>query len=82
MTTLTYGGRFTGVGSGVNQAIRPIGSVLGVAITIALVTDDPSPRGFDRVFAVLVLAGVVVAGLGLGLRTAPITPAARTASPG
>ncbi len=71
-----------GVGSGVNQAIRQIGSVLGVAITIALVTDDPSPRGFDRVFAVLVIAGVVVATLGLGLRTAPITPAARTASPG
>lgn len=60
-----------GVGSGVNQAIRQIGSVLGVAITIALLAANPSPRGFEHVFLLLVISGVTVSLLGLGLRTAP-----------
>jgi EmrB/QacA subfamily drug resistance transporter len=60
-----------GLGSAVNQAIRQMGSVLGVAITVALVTASPGAAGIRHTFALLVVVGVGVSVIGLGIRTAP-----------
>jgi EmrB/QacA subfamily drug resistance transporter len=64
-------GRF-GLGSAVNQAVRQIGSVLGVAVTIAILTADPGPSGLRHVFEILTGVGLLVSLIGLGIRTAPV----------
>jgi EmrB/QacA subfamily drug resistance transporter len=60
-----------GLGSAVNQAMRQIGSVLGVAITIAILAAEPGPAGLRHVFAILVGVGLLVSLISLGIRTAP-----------
>jgi EmrB/QacA subfamily drug resistance transporter len=78
-----------GLGSAVSQAIRQIGGVLGVATIIALLAHRPGFAGFQSVFAVLVGGGVIVAAIGIGIRTGPavskkvvVVPAVESASGG
>jgi EmrB/QacA subfamily drug resistance transporter len=48
-----------GAGSGVNQAVRQLGSVLGVAVALVLLgTLGPAAR-FENVFVLLVVSGIV-----------------------
>ena len=61
------------VGGAVNQAVRQLGGTIGVALTIALLG---TPTGvadaltrFDRVWAVLLVTGLLTALLSLPLRT-------------
>jgi EmrB/QacA subfamily drug resistance transporter len=67
----------TGVGGGVTQAVRQFGGSFGVALTIALLGSATSITdllaGFERIWWVLVTAGVVTALLGLKLRTKAAT---------
>ncbi|MBL6598246.1 MAG: DHA2 family efflux MFS transporter permease subunit [Alphaproteobacteria bacterium] len=62
----------TGVGGAVTQAVRQFGGSFGVALTIALlgsvVTTEDLLVGFERIWWVLVAAGIVTAFLGLQLR--------------
>ncbi len=62
------------VGSAVNQTVRQIASVLGVALVIALI-GSPDPAGvldaFDRVYLLMVIAALITAGLSLAIDTAP-----------
>jgi MFS family permease len=66
------------VGSGVNQAVRQIGSVLGVSVVVALVG---SARGADAVshfftlFLFLALAGLLTALLSVAIDTRPAAEA-------
>ncbi len=66
------------LGVAVNQAVRQVGSVLGVAFVIALVaraqSDTLAP--FRSVFVLLIGAGVVTAALGALAATDPRPPAA------
>jgi len=68
------------VGSGVNQAIRQIGSVLGVSVVVVLVG---SARGvealanFFNLFLLLTLAGFVTALLSLAIDTHAVKPTSR-----
>jgi EmrB/QacA subfamily drug resistance transporter len=62
----------TGVGGGVTQAVRQFGGSFGVALTIALLGSASGTAdllaGFERIWWVLVAAGVITALLGLRLR--------------
>lgn len=62
-----------GVGGGVTQAVRQFGGSFGVALTIALLGSASATTdllvGFERVWWVLVAAGVITALLGLKLQT-------------
>jgi EmrB/QacA subfamily drug resistance transporter len=62
-----------GVGGAANQAIRQFGGTLGVALTIALVggaaTGPDALTRFDRVWILLVAAGLVTSALSAPLRT-------------
>lgn len=65
-----------GVGGGANQAIRQFGGTLGVAFTLALVTQQAAGTDlldqFDRVWMVLVVGGVLTSAAALGIsRRAP-----------
>lgn len=53
-----------GVGSGVNQAVRQFGSVLGVAIVVAVLGKVGPSAPFERLFAVLLTGGLLTAGGG------------------
>jgi nitrate/nitrite transporter NarK len=63
----------TGVGGGVTQAVRQFGGSFGVALTIALLGSASATTdllvGFERIWWVLVAAGVITALLGLKLQT-------------
>ena len=61
------------VGSAIHQAIRQLGSVLGVALAVVLST---LPTGATATFLALTLAGGVCAALGLALPR-PIARSAR-----
>jgi MFS family permease len=52
------------VGSAIHQAVRQLGSVLGVALAIVLST---APTGFKATFVALAMVGVACAALGLAL---------------
>ena len=62
------------VGSAVNQTIRQLGAVLGVALVIALL-GSPNPaellNAFDRIFWLLAAGGVATALFSLGIDTKP-----------
>jgi len=62
------------VGSAVNQTIRQLGAVLGVALVIALL-GSPNPAelldAFDRIFLLLAAGGVATALFSLGIDTKP-----------
>ena len=67
------------VGSGVNQAIRQIGAVLGVAAVIALVGTQHGPGAlptFARVFLLLALGGLATAVFSAGIDTRPSSDSA------
>lgn len=74
-----------GVGSAVNQAIRQIGFVLGVAVTIAVVGSAHGPEALSKfypMFLLLAVAGFVTALFSLPIDTQPAhsqteTPASR-----
>jgi EmrB/QacA subfamily drug resistance transporter len=60
------------VGSGVNQAIRQFGTVLGVSLTFALL--GPAPEGaapFSSIFLLMILGGLSVSLLSTGIDTRP-----------
>lgn len=60
------------VGSAVNQAIRQIGSVLGVAIVVLLVGHPAPTRGdFDRSFLLQIVLALLTALLCMKVRTKP-----------
>ena len=62
------------VGSAVNQTIRQLGAVLGVALVIALLgSPDPAELldAFDRIFWLLAAGGVATALFSLGIDTKP-----------
>jgi MFS family permease len=67
------------VGSAVNQTVRQIASVLGVALVIALI-GSPEPAevldAFDRVYLLMVVAALLTAVLSLTIDTAPRTRSA------
>jgi EmrB/QacA subfamily drug resistance transporter len=62
------------VGSAVNQTVRQLGAVLGVALVIALL-GSPSPaellEAFDRIFWLLAAGGVATAVFSLAIDTKP-----------
>jgi hypothetical protein len=62
------------VGGAVNQTVRQLGAVLGVALVIALL-GSPSPtqllEAFDRVFWLLAAGGVATAVISLAIDTRP-----------
>jgi MFS family permease len=62
-----------GVGVAVNQAIRQVGSMLGVAFVIALVSRSSTEAlaSFRAVFWLLVIGGLLTGLLGSAVRTAP-----------
>lgn len=60
------------VGSAVNQAFRALGSVLGVALAIALLGRDPRTAelpAFQHVFALFVTCGFLTSAASIGIRT-------------
>src|SRR5262249_6238338 len=68
------------VGSGVNQAIRQIGAVLGVGAVIALVGTQQGPGAlpaFDTVFLLLALGGLSAAVVSAAIDTHPGADPAR-----
>lgn len=72
-----------GVGSAVNQAMRQLGSVLGVALVIALLaaaTPATPLLAFGRIFLVLIAGGVLTSLISLGVRTRGYAEAAQLKS--
>ena len=66
-----------GVGSAVNQAVRQVGSVLGVALTVVLVgRDDPGLANFKLVFLVQIGLMLLTALLCIPVDTRPSRKAA------
>ena len=69
-----------GVGGAANQALRQFGGTLGVALTIAFVAEPTSVTAalanFDRVWVLLVVAGVLTSLCAVPLRTSQRPPAA------
>jgi len=59
-----------GTASAVHQATRQLGSILGVALAIALV-ETLGTAGFPFLFGVMPLAAVIVGALSLGIDTSP-----------
>jgi len=69
------------VGSGVNQAIRQIGSVLGVVAVIALVGTARGPGAlpaFTTVFLMLAIGGALTSLISLAIDTRPGAESARS----
>ncbi|MEM8534318.1 MAG: DHA2 family efflux MFS transporter permease subunit [Chloroflexota bacterium] len=60
-----------GAGSAVNQAIRQIGGVFGVALVVVLLAaDSQTPlAAFQQVFIVLIAGGLLTSAISLGIRT-------------
>jgi hypothetical protein len=59
----------------VNQSVRALGAVLGVALAIALLGRDPRTAGlatFQHVFALFVLCGLLTSAASIGIRTEPM----------
>jgi EmrB/QacA subfamily drug resistance transporter len=66
-----------GVGSGVNQAIRQFGTVLGVSLTFALLGDAPSAVPlFYGIYLLMIASGLSVSALSLGIDRLPKRSAA------
>ena len=65
-----------GAGSGVNQAVRQLGSVLGVAIVVLVLGGLGESARFEHVFVLLVVAGLLTA---IGGMLLPPRPAASAA---
>jgi EmrB/QacA subfamily drug resistance transporter len=66
------------VGSGVNQAIRQFGTVLGVSVTFAVLGDAPSAVPlFHKIYLLMIASGLSVSVLSLGINTLPRRAAAR-----
>ena len=66
-----------GIGSAVNQAIRQVGSVLGVALTIVLVGQAaPTLRDFHSVYLCHIVLALLTAALCLHVETRPHRAAA------
>lgn len=66
-----------GVGSAVNQSIRQIGFVLGVAVTVAVVGNSRGPdalAGFRQMFLLLAISGFLTAALCLPIETRSAAP--------
>lgn len=63
--------RHYALGSAVNQAVRQTGSVLGVALVVALLEQAPGIAGFRHAFYLLVLGGVGTALPSLWIDTRP-----------
>jgi EmrB/QacA subfamily drug resistance transporter len=66
------------VGSGVNQAFRALGSVLGVALAIAFLGRDPRTAelsSFQHVFALFVVCGFLTSAASIGIHTKSTVPA-------
>jgi len=66
------------VGSAVNQSIRALGAVLGVALAIALLGRDPRTADlptFQHVFALFVCGGFLTSAASVGIRTEPAVKA-------
>jgi len=66
------------VGSAVNQSIRALGAVLGVALAIALLGRDPRTADlptFQRVFVLFVFCGLLTSAASIGIRTEPAADA-------
>lgn len=59
------------VGSAVNQATRQIGAVIGVAITVLLLSGPVQRASFDAVYALHIALALVTAGLCLFVHTRP-----------
>jgi EmrB/QacA subfamily drug resistance transporter len=61
------------VGSAINQAVRQIGSVIGVGLVIALLggPDAGGIAGFQRIAEVLIAGGLLTSLICLGIRTQP-----------
>ena len=58
------------VGSGVNQAVRQFGTVLGVSITFAILGDTPSSvLAFHGIYLLMMASGLSVSVLSLGINT-------------
>ena len=60
-----------GVGSAVNQAVRQIGSVFGVALVVVLLGHEPGLLAFDHVFVAEAAFALVTALLALPVDTRP-----------
>ncbi len=66
------------VGSGVNQAIRQFGTVLGVSLTFALLGSEPDTvELFRNIFVLMMVGGLSVSVLSLGIDTRPAHSAAQ-----
>jgi EmrB/QacA subfamily drug resistance transporter len=60
------------VGSGVSQAMRQFGSVLGVSVTFAILGDAPNAiQLFQPIFGLMIASGLSVSVLSLGIATLP-----------
>jgi hypothetical protein len=67
------------VGSGVNQAIRQFGTVLGVSLTFAILGDAPSAVPlFHGIYLLMIASGLSVSVLSLGINTLPKQGATRS----
>jgi EmrB/QacA subfamily drug resistance transporter len=67
------------VGSGVNQAIRQFGTVLGVSLTFAILGDAPSAVPlFHGIYLLMIVSGLSVSVLSLGIDTLPKLGATRS----
>ena len=63
-----------GVGSAVNQAVRQLGAVFGVALVIAVLATaapDAPLRAFERIFWLLIIGGVLTSLVSLQVRAEP-----------
>src|SRR5215510_1088019 len=66
------------VGSGVNQAVRQFGTVLGVSLTFAILGDAPSAVPlFHGIYLLMIASGLSVSILSLGINTLPKRDIAR-----
>lgn len=64
-----------GVGGAVNQAIRQIGSVFGVALTVALVGQQvPQLNDFHHLYTTHIVLAIVTGLLCLKVDTRPMAP--------
>ena len=67
------------VGSGVNQAVRQFGTVLGVSLTFAILGDAPSAVPlFHGIYLLMIASGLSVSVLSLGITTLPKQGARRS----
>jgi MFS family permease len=67
------------VGSGVNQAIRQFGTVLGVSLAFAILGEAPSAVPlFHGIYLLMIASGLSVSVLSLGIKTLPKQPSTRS----